>query len=485
MRHRIGLTLCLLGCLAGAARVEAQEPRPAPVPPGAQSPFLGAQSPFLGSVPATSDPIEPSLTLSLRDALQRGLQHNLGVLLEEQRVRQAEGMRWRLLSGLLPDVSVVIRQTREKVNLAAFGFTGFPGVANIVGPFNVFDARVAVSQPVLDLSAVYEAKQGAAQLRAEKFGSEDARRVLLLVVTNLYLQAAAADSRVAAARVQAETAESLYQLAVDRNAAGVVPRLDVLRADVERKAAAQRRIAAENEVARARAALARAIGLPSAQPIVLTDVMAFAPVAPLDAASARAEAFTRRPDVLRAEARVAAAEASLRAAHTARLPSLSVDGDVGWIGSGASTALNTFTVAANVHVPIFAAGSTEARVIESGAEVRQRQAELEDVRANVSFEIETALRDVATASEQVAVAESATSVAAEALAQAQDRFRAGVATNIEVVQAQEAEAAAREAHIAALYGHNLAKAALARVIGVNEQDFVGFLRGQPPWQTAR
>jgi outer membrane protein TolC len=478
MRRLIGLTLCVLGWLAAAAQVEAQEPRLAPVP-------FGARSPFLGSVPSTSDTIEPSLTLSLRDALQRGLQHNLGVLLEEQRVRQAEGARWRLLSGLLPDVSSVIRQTREKVNLAAFGFTGFAGIPNIVGPFNVFDARVAVSQPVLDLSAVYEAKHGAAQLRAEQHSSEEARRVVLLVVTNLYLQAVAADSRVAAARVQAETAESLYRLAADQNAAGVVPRLDVLRADVERKAAAHRRIAAENEVARARAALGRAIGLPSAQPIVLADALAFVPVVLLDPASVRVEAFKRRPDVLRAEAHLAAAEASLRAARAARLPSLSVDGNVGWIGNAASTAQNTFAMAANVHVPIFAAGNTQARVIESGATVRQRQAELEDIRANVSFEIDTALRDVGAAAEQVAVAESATSVAAEALTQAQDRFRAGVATNIEVIQAQEAEVAAREALIAALYGHNLAKAALARVIGVNEQDFIGFLGGQPAWQTAR
>ena len=233
MRHLVGLALSVLGCLAGAPHVEAQEPRSTMAP-------RGAQSPFLGSVPATSDAVEPSLTLSLRDVLQRGLQHNLGVLLEEQRVRQAEGTRWRLLSGLLPDVSGVIRQTREKVNLAAFGFTGFPGIPNLVGPFNVFDARVAVSQPVLDLSAVYEAKHGAAQLRAEEHSYEEARRVVLLVVTNLYLQAVAGDSRLAAARVQAETAESLYRLAVDQNAAGVVPRLDVLRADVERKAAAQR-----------------------------------------------------------------------------------------------------------------------------------------------------------------------------------------------------------------------------------------------------
>ena len=68
---------------------------------------------------------------------------------------------------------------------------------------------------------------------------------------------------------------------------------------------------------------------------------------------------------------------------------------------------------------------------------------------------------------------------------AQDRFGAGVATNIEVVLAQEAAVSAREAYIAALYAHNLAKAVLARTIGVDERNFISFLGGQPPWQTPR
>jgi outer membrane protein TolC len=92
------------------------------------------------------------------------------------------------------------------------------------------------------------------------------------------------------------------------------------------------------------------------------------------------------------------------------------------------------------------------------------------------------LRDVTAAAEQVSVAESAVALATQALTQAQDRFRAGVASNIEVVQAQQAEAAARESHIASLYAHNVAKAALARALGISEQDFTSFIGGQIAWQ---
>ena len=470
----LGLAACSVAPYAAA-----QEIGRAPLVSGA-----AARTPFLGGVASDEAP-GPPLSLSLADALRRGLERNLGVLLEEQRVRAAEGARWRQLGGLLPNVSATLHETREKVNLAAFGFTGFPGVPNIIGPFNVFDARVSVSQPVIDMSALFDAREGAASLRAERLAYQDARNLVMLVVTNLYLQTVAQESRVEASRAQGETAESLYRLAVDQNSAGVVPRIEVLRADVERKAATQRRIVAENESARARLVLARAIGLPRMQAFVIADRMPYSAAPVFDPAVALTEAYARRPDFQQAQARVDAARAALSAARAERLPRLTLDANVGWIGTEPASATRTFAVAANVRVPIFAAGRTQARALENDAELRRREAELDDLRGGVFYEIETALRDVTAAAEQVAVARSAVDLSAEALTQSEDRFRAGVAANIEVIQAQGASVAAREALIASLYAHNLAKAAVARAIGVVEQDFSGFMEGQAPWQSPR
>ncbi len=69
----------------------------------------------------------------------------------------------------------------------------------------------------------------------------------------------------------------------------------------------------------------------------------------------------------------------------------------------------------------------------------------------------------------MAVAQSNLDLASQTLAQARDRFSAGVTDNIEVVQAQESVAAANDSLIAALYGHNLAKVALARALGGADQ----------------
>src|SRR4029077_17729173 len=93
----------------------------------------------------------------------------------------------------------------------------------------------------------------------------------------------------------------------------------------------------------------------------------------------------------------------------------------------------------------------------------------ENLRGQIDYEVRTALLDLASAAEQVEVARSSVDLADQTLAQAQDRFTAGVTDNLEVVQAQESVAAANESYISSLYSHNLAKVALARAMGFAEQ----------------
>src|SRR5262245_18118142 len=109
---------------------------------------LGAQ--FFGGVPSVTHSSDP-LAMTIDDAIARGLQHNLALLNAIDQVDRARGTRWNALAELLPDVNGHVRESRQVVNLAAFGFPLPAGFPAIVGPFNVFDARVSVSQSVLDL----------------------------------------------------------------------------------------------------------------------------------------------------------------------------------------------------------------------------------------------------------------------------------------------------------------------------------------------
>lgn len=441
------------------------------------TPGGGGQSLLFGGVPSGTATAEV-LPLSLSDAIDRGLKHNLGQLLGEQSVRAARGARWRALSDLLPNVATSTTETRKQVNLTAFGFSGFPGTASIVGPFNVFDTRVFLSQPVLDFNALNKARAEADNLKAAEYSYKNTRDLVVLVCGNLYWQASAGRSRIEAARAQLNTARALYTLAVDQKNAGMVAGIDVLRAQVELQAQQQRLIVADNEFAKQKLALARAIGLPLGQEFSLTDQISYAPLSAMTLDDALQRAYRDRGDYRSAIARVRAAESARKAAVGEGLPSVDIDADYGDIGSRPGRSHGTFAVAANVRIPIFQGGRVHGNVLEADAVLEQAKAELEDSRARIYYEIRSAFLDLTAADDRVQVAKSAVDLANEQVKQAQDRFAAGVASNIEVVQAQAALAAASESYISSLYAHNVAKGTLAQVLGVAEDAYKMFLRGK-------
>ena len=205
--------------------------------------------------------------------------------------------------------------------------------------------------------------------------------------------------------------------------------------------------------------------------------MPFAPLDNLTVDDALARAYESRADYLAARDRLAAAEATRRAAGAQLLPTLHFDGDYGTIGNTASGSHPTYTYGATVLVPLFEAGKAQARQAEGDALLKRRSAELEDVKGQIDLEVRSSLLDVQAAARQLEAAQTTVTLANQELEQARDRFAAGVTSNIEVTQAQETVAAASETYLSALYAHNFAKASLARAVGVAESAIIQYLGG--------
>jgi len=436
----------------------------------------GGQSPFLGGVPNAPATTVP-LALTLQDAIGRGLRQNLGLFLGEQGTRSAQAARLTARSGLLPNVSADVSYFGEQINLQSFGFPSFPGIAPIVGPFHVFDARLSVSQAILNLASLNKARAGSESLRAARLSYQDARDIVVLGVAGLYLQTIASQARIETAQAQFNTAEALYKRAVDMKQAGVVPAIDVLRSQVEMQALQQRVIVNQNDFEKQKLGLARAIGLPVGQPFTLADQVAYTPPPPLGVEQALQQALQNRADYRGAAAFVSAAESAKRAAMDERLPGLQFDANYGSTGFQPWQSHGTFAAGVTLAIPVFQGGRTQADILQADSVLEQRKAELADLRNGVEQEVRVSLLDLKASGDQVAVAESAVKLAAEQLKQAQDRFTAGVADNLEVVQAQEAVATANENDISALFAYNLAKASLARALGGAEKTYLQFLRG--------
>ncbi|MEQ1758743.1 MAG: TolC family protein [Vicinamibacterales bacterium] len=444
----------------------------------AQEGQLPANSPFRGGVPdglATPD----TLPLSVAEVIKRALEHNLGVLTSEDAVEHARGSRRLALADLLPNVGASLRESRQTVNLEAFGFplqgTGFPA---LVGPFNVFDARVFLSQTVFDASAMRDARAETHGVAAARHSYQSARDLVVLVAANLYLQTVSADARAQSARAQRDTAQALFDQAGSLRQAGVVAGIDVIRAEVRLATERQNVTSAENQYQKSKLQLARVIGLPIGQAFNLSETVPFVPAPTMALPDVIERAYRERPDYLAALDRVREAEARRKAASGEALPAVRVNADYGAIGLTPGNARSTFTVAGTVVVPIFDGGRRQGRVLETDADLRSRRAEAENLRSEIDYDVRISFLDLQATGEQLQVATRARELAAQQLTQSRDRFAAGVTNNVEVVQAQEAVALASEQYIGALYAFNVAKAVLARSMGTAEQTVQQFLSGQ-------
>jgi outer membrane protein TolC len=432
-----------------------------------------------GSIPSgTATP--GTVDLTIEGALDRALRYNLALTEGSENARIQRAARLRALSLLLPNVAAGPSFSVQQVNLAAFGFSGFPGVPSVVGPFNVYDARARASVPVLNLRDLGNYRAAREEAAAAEFAVKDAREQVVVIVTTLYLQGVAGAARVEAQRSQVATADAAYRQASDRKNAGTVPAIDVLRAQVQLQTEQQQLIFYEGEFEKQKLNLARAIGLPPGQTFLLADSAPYSPL-PADATleSTLDRAYRQRADYRSAEALVRAAELSKSAARAGNLPSAGVDANYGVIGKSLDRSHGSFTVAAALSIPIFQGGRVRADVEAADAALRQRRAELDDLRGRIDAEVRTAFVDLTSASRQVEVAVQNVTLARQQLEQAQDRFAAGVTNNLEVVQSQQAVALANENHIAALYAFNAAKAALVRARGDAEQSIKDYVRRKP------
>lgn len=446
---------------------------------GAQSSspaFSQTLGPFQRGVPSGSLTIEP-LALSLTAAVQRALEHNLGLLLAEQRVTEAGGARWRALSELLPGVTGRLEASRQKVNLEAFGFPLPPGIPPVVGPFNVYDARVYLTQSIFDVHAINDARAESHNVQAARFDVKNARDVVILVSANAYSHAIAAEARVDAVRAQVDTAQALFQQASDMKQNGLVAGIDVLRAEVQLDTVRQRRTAAETDFEKAKLQLARIIGLPLGQPFTLANRIQPVPLLDITLEQALDRAYRSRGDYQAALERVRAAEANRRAIVGEMLPSVQVTADYGDIGLSPSDAHGSYNVTGALNIPIFQGGKNRGRLMEADADLRSRTAEAADLKAGVYYEVRTAFLDLQAGREQLQVATRTRELAASQLTQARDRFAAGVAGNIEVVQAQEAVALASDQYISALFISNVATGNLIRAVGAAEDVARQYLGG--------
>lgn len=440
---------------------------------------IQVQGPFGGSA-LKGRVSQGTFSLSLQQAVMRGIQYNLGTIEAAANVKQAEGQRLVLLSSLLPFIYGNFQLTEARISLAEAGINiKAPGLGlslpSATKPFHYYEMRANLTQTLFDLTSFFNVRAAGENLRAARLTQKDAKELVTLAVTGTYLQAVAYTARIIAGQAQVNTAQAAFQKSLDRYRAGVNAKIDVLRSQVELQTQQQRLTTYQAQYEKQMLALERLIGLPLGQGITLSDTLTSAPLSAraLKLETLMRDAMANRKDLMAARAQVRSAEEALRAAKCEYLPSGQLNANFGLAGANAHTGNDVFNVAGIVNVPVYEGGRVRGDIIQARAALEQRKAELSDTEGRIEFDVRNALLDLQTSESQISVAQSNLELAKESLQQSLDRFSAGATDMLETVQAQESFASANEDYINSLYANNLAKASLIRAVG-----------GDGSWRTA-
>jgi len=438
---------------------------------------LAAQStnPFQGSV-AAGDVSAQAVSLTLEDAVQRGLKNNLGVILSSSQVASARGQRLSQLQQLLPAVDASAKETVMQADLPAEGLR-IPGFPTIIGPFGFTDVRASFAWQFVNVASLRNYMAARHNFAAATLTAQEARELVILTVGNAYLLVLADETRVASVEAQVATAKISLNQAVANHQAGTAPLLDELRARVDSQSLEQQLIVARNALEKDKLQLARVIGLPLAQSYTLADKAPFAVFDQLDVDAALKQAHLNRKDLAAMVEQTHAREEQRKAATAARLPVAELDGDYGDIGVNLKKSHGTGDVSGTLTVPLFREFALRGQAGEAQAQLDTQQAQLSDKNAQVDADVRDALLDIASAQKMVEVARSSVDLATEALSEAQQRYANGVSDNLAVSQAEQSVAQANDQYVASLYRHNVAKLSLARALGAGE-NYKSYLGGK-------
>jgi outer membrane protein TolC len=436
--------------------------------------------PFAGSASSISK-APFSGQLSFREAIQRGLDYNLGTVGLNQAVRQSHGQTRVARSSLLPNLVATASETEQQTNLAVAGIrfhSPIPGFAfpEIVGPFNYFDLRARLTQTLADMTAWKNYRSAEESARANELSLQDARDLVVLAVGGAYLQAIAAKARVESAKAQLDTATALFQQTSQQRAVGLLAQTDVNRSRVQMLTQQERLSTLGNDLSKQKINLARLTGLPASDQFDVSDDVPFSAAPDMKFDDALAQAYAHRQDLKAAAVQIHASELTRSAARAERLPSLALNADYGANGLNPSNAHGTFSVTGTLTVPIWRGGRTEGDIEQADAAVLQRQAEIEDLRGKIESDVRSAFLDLQAAASQIQVADENRTVTKETLDLTRQKFQAGVSDNVEVVQAQESVASAELDYINSVFAHNVAKLSLARAVGAATDNMSQFLK---------
>lgn len=427
---------------------------------------------MLAAVPQSARAAAAPMTLSLGGAVAMALSAsgNLGLRQARQALRVAEAQSEESRSFLLPRLDGSLSGQNQELSLQAAGLTAspIPGVnfPASSGSFNTLDARLSATATLLDIGALQKARAAAAATGAAAGRLERLEDVLAARVGELYLEALRADAVVGTAAEDVKRGSVLLELSRRRESAGKATRLDVVRAQARLDDDQERLLGARILGAHDRLLLLRALRLDLGTELELSDDPGLEePGQAPDFSAVLAKARGARADLREQSDRLRQARLLDSASRWEHFPSLEAYGDYGSIKAGSERPVATHVVGAALRLPLFEGFRLKARDARSLARLKTEEIRAEDLEDQVELELRDALQTRQLSQERLEVAQEGLELSRQELEQARRRYEAGVADNVDVVDAQARLAGAQERRADALFAFEKARLDLWLAMG--------------------
>lgn len=411
-----------------------------------------------------------SLVLSLVDAVARGVEANEDVLMARAEKARLEGSATEVRARSLPDLSLDIGYTRN-VQTPVLFFNTEEGVEQVsIGSDNDYSLGLSFSQPLVDLS-LGPARAAARLSRSASEAQVEAARVQVAMEVRMAYYSVLLDE--ALLRVQEQALEQAQVRLGQVEAffeAGTGSEFDLLTAQVEVDNIRPEVIEARNRLELDRNRLKRVIGVSLDRHIELADTLGEPGAAPA-LEEAVAAAWRARSDLDGQRLRVRLQEENLSAESRSAFPTLSLQ--AGFQRRASSNDLlpperdfsQSATAGLAFSLPLFDGRSRAGQVQQAEAELRREEFRLRRLRENVRLEVQQAHQSLESARERLAASRATVGRAERALEIAQTRFSNGLATQVEVNDAELAVTRSRTNAVEARYALNVAWARLRRAMG--------------------
>ncbi|MDM8110819.1 TolC family protein [Phascolarctobacterium faecium] len=410
-----------------------------------------------------------TLELDLEETIQRALLTNPSVKIAEYN-RKAAKADYSAAKGAR-GISISLSHDSGRGGYADYAMRSVNGGTEILtkGIGNSHSNSITASLPIFTGGELQgQIGQAKANYRSMLSAEEQAYNEMKETATTGYFNMLNATNMKALRQESVDRLQAHLDNVIAQYNVGIVARADVLRSEVELANAKQDYITASNEYDVAEATLNNIIGTPLNTTLKLKDSLQYVPY-DNDMAYCLAYSEQHRPELKQAEYAIDSAEAALVVARSGHMPKVYANASNNWGGNGSDWPGDddeNWSVGVTASMNVFDSGVTWSKIHAAQENLAKAKESQRQIKDNVELEVRTDYLNLREAEKRITTTQVAVASAEEDYHIAVVRYQAGVGTNIDVMDAQEALTQAKTNYYQALYNYNTSKAALNTSMGV-------------------